>query len=857
MSNNNQQRKSSKNPKKQDEWEEYIHKLHPYLARTIVTDPQDKDKFVCSLCTENGKPQKNGARKQYTCKKSWLKEHLKRSGHNRFLKEGEKDECKAAIKLLGRNADSDGNTLSDEEEEDPQEEKIPLKKKVQKGPKKKVEKPPLSQEKEAELYLTLAQFMINKHLPFDCAEDLLSLIKQINQNYDQELLQRAHISAPTVTQVIQQCIGKTLKEKLIDKIIHSPFSILVDESSDVYKAKYLAILIRHLDFTSGNVVNTLIAISEVGASSTGKAIYDLINKDLFGLHPDLRKNLVALCTDNAPVMISTKDAGLANRLQEELPHLKHVRDFCHCYNLVCESALTQFPLYIISFIRKICHWFSFSQRVARFREIQVQENETNVLDILKFKEIRWSALVDCTGRILKLWKYLEKYFEETDFPLKDEIKDPEYKLLTQLLYILLHKLNGYNVELQGKNLYYNEALKKIQNTYTLFGRMLLKSDFQDLSFEEVFNVPYKTPNDSKYKEKVASEEEFRSIFLKNYKVCSELLLIAKARRVGIEKEFFSIARSFIIQILTTLREKLPYQDQLSLNSEMVYLKCDFKLPVWKELGEEFPNIITQENEIEFHEELEKFGLEYKDICKNHLSSEKSIVHTWERLSKEYPNLSKIAKALLVLPFSTATVESTFSEFKAFKTPYRNRISVANLEASIVAEQYFRNIDPQILPEMVTKFFYIWDLESLSSIQGKTEENPKALINIEQLQKNDNNSQVQSNIQLNGTNTEFIVMTSAMFYTLQNELLNKELQIHQNTQASDLKVENKSSQNLLEFGDTTSILEKDEDNRIQKTFAFKRKAVSKLENTYLKKSKQSSRNQSPKSPRNDYSYKNSN
>ena len=78
------------------------------------------------------------------------------------------------------------------------------------------------------------------------------------------------------------------------------------------------------------------------------------------------------------------------------------------------------------------------------------------------------------------------------------------------------------------------------------------------------------------------------------------------------------------------------------------------------------------------------------------------------------------------------------------------------------------------------------------------------------------------------------MTSAMFYTLQNELLNKELQIHQNTQASDLKVENKSSQNLLEFGDTTSILEKDEDNRIQKTFAFKRKAVSKLENTYLKK-----------------------
>ena len=106
-------------------------------------------------------------------------------------------------------------------------------------------------------------------------------------------------------------------------------------------------------------------------------------------------------------------------------------------------------------------------------------------------------------------------------------------------------------------------------------------------------------------------------------------------------------------------------------------------------------------------------------------------------------------------------------------------------------------------------------------QGKTE-NPKVLINFEQLQKNDN-SQVQSNIQLNRTKTEFIVMTS-MFYTLQNELLNKELQLHQNTQASDLKVENKSSQNMLEFGDATSILDKDEDNRIQRLLLLRERQL---------------------------------
>jgi len=67
-------------------------------------------------------------------KKSWLKEHLKRSGHNRFLKEGDKDECKAAIQLLGRNTDSDGNTLSDEEKKIHRKRKFLFKEKYRKDP---------------------------------------------------------------------------------------------------------------------------------------------------------------------------------------------------------------------------------------------------------------------------------------------------------------------------------------------------------------------------------------------------------------------------------------------------------------------------------------------------------------------------------------------------------------------------------------------------------------------------------------------------------------------------------------------------------------------------------------------------
>ena len=65
-------------------------------------------------------------------------------------------------------------------------------------------------------------------------------------------------------------------------------------------------------------------------------------------------------------------------------------------------------------------------------------------------------------------------------------------------------------------------------------------------------------------------------------------------------------------------------------------------------------------------------------------------------------MSKIAFALLVLPYSTSPVETTFSAFKAFKTCYTNRINVSNLEASILGQQEFVLGNMEIQPKMVEK-----------------------------------------------------------------------------------------------------------------------------------------------------------
>jgi len=69
---------------------------------------------------------------------------------------------------------------------------------------------------------------------------------------------------------------------------------------------------------------------------------------------------------------------------------------------------------------------------------------------------------------------------------------------------------------------------------------------------------------------------------------------------------------------------------------------------------------------------------------------------------------KTIKSILVLPYPTAEVESLFSKFKVVKTPYRNRLSVLNLEASLLSEQFFGVKDMEILLEMYAKFTSMWN-----------------------------------------------------------------------------------------------------------------------------------------------------
>ena len=209
---------------------------------------------------------------------------------------------------------------------------------------------------------------------------------------------------------------------------------------------------------------------------------------------------------------------------------------------------------------------------------------------------------------------------------------------------------------------------------------------------------------------LADDEEFIVLFNERYPRILDYIAAVhdnNPKRSTIEKEVYSHIKKFILTTLRSMKRRLPFKDSILNKSFAVYLKGPFQIQTWRELALSFPNLIPIDKEIHFADELDSFALQYKNISQVHESSGVSIIKRWDILSKSYPYISKLAKALLVLPYSTAAVESMFSEFKAFKTCYRNRINVENLEASILIEQELGEKEAIITQEMREKYFKLW------------------------------------------------------------------------------------------------------------------------------------------------------
>jgi len=58
----------------------------------------------------------------------------------------------------------------------------------------------------------------------------------------------------------------------------TPYSLLIDASSEIFGGKYLALMVRYLKMEEEGIETKFLSIVELGASGTGEVFYNIINE---------------------------------------------------------------------------------------------------------------------------------------------------------------------------------------------------------------------------------------------------------------------------------------------------------------------------------------------------------------------------------------------------------------------------------------------------------------------------------------------------------------------------------------------------------------------------------------------------
>jgi len=575
-----------------------IFEVHCYFQQTFEFT-EDESKIICPTCKEAlTLPSKKNtfyktiAEEKYTFQKRWLPYHLDTVNHKKF--EEDKKGLQEVLKLFGKEMEN-SNKIKEECQdyhEDPKEEKKSEDESIE--TKVQDKKPPLGKQNEIDLIFEACEFMIKRHLPFDAAEAIFEFAQKITSKYHPDLIQRTIASSTTMSQVIKECIGGCFKDKLFKSLETSPFSILIDGSSDHYGENYLGILVRYIDNLSYHPVTKLLSVIEIGPSSTGEAIFDKVVEELFNTDFDITKNLIAICTDGGSNLVSTQGSGFFNRLQKILPNVVHVKDLCHAYHNIAEETCKLFPKYIIDFVKDSCGIIHRSvQKQIKYNDFLTSKfskdpkfNPSNLKRVPSFKEIRWLSLSTCASYLVQNWENLKEFYELIGDNIKEDFT-PEYALFVNFLSLILTKLQYYTVHFEKGSYLINHVVSQMKMGYSEFIAYILKAPYDKPEKEkDYFNIVFpisldEEPLPSNYFKSII---ELKSYFLEKFPSFSVLIDQASQERQGVELTLLKLAKDVFKTIVGLMKTKLLFTNEIIMKSLVAYFPEELDPQAWIQLA---------------------------------------------------------------------------------------------------------------------------------------------------------------------------------------------------------------------------------------------------------------------------------
>jgi len=478
---------------KHNKWSDQILKLHPKMKEIIQKDKDANSRFLCKICKIH-----NSSLKSQNVRS--LVSHFFSGNHSKHMK---KENMGDILEEICKIFNEDYNIPLNQETISSQPHSSSIR---QEG---NVEK---ESNDDTWLKFELTKFIVSNRLPYSIIEKLLDLIKSLVLNYEQEVLLGCNASRKLVTDISRDCIGRSLQESILEDLITSPFSLMIDKGSDNYGKAFLTVCVKYLDKNNlKQPLTKLLSIIETGEKTTSEELYKLIKERILTKHELIPKNLMAIATDGEPSMTG-RHQGLISRVENDYDHLLAVRDLCHIYNLICQKALEEYKGEVVKMVKYIASHFSKSPlRVAMLDRIQKENGRGNFLDVLPYKEKRWLSLTLSLERILKIWDDLKVYFTEVSNEGLNYFTE-ENQSHARCLFILLSQLTHYNKEFQRTEMNYHEVITTTKESFTVFAREVLPKEYDKLPFKQLYEISFQ----SEYQPKILNLVQFKERFNEDY-----------------------------------------------------------------------------------------------------------------------------------------------------------------------------------------------------------------------------------------------------------------------------------------------------------------------------------------------------
>lgn len=517
------------------------------------------------------------------------------------------------------------------------------------------------------------------------------MLKDIGKGSPLENLQ---LHRTKCSNIIKNIIEPCLKSELIKEVGDRPYSIILDESTDVSSEKYMAYMIRYYNTTQKAIVTDFLGFQEL-YHTTAAALYTAFTEFMKEMSLNLT-NLIAIGTDGASNLTGHRNS-LYTHLKAEYPQVQLLKCVCHSLSLCAAKACEELPSSLEYLLRETRNWFAHSPlRLKTYQYLYKSLNsDKKPPKLTQLSATRWLAFHAAVDSNIKQWNALKLHFNNIAATgekcyLARELAGM-YNDETHLLYLvflspLLKDVTDVNIIFQANNANITKIYDDLRILLLATARRVFKP--ASLRAAHAHDQQLFTQNIESVKSALAkakSEFENSLLSVENIDFGSSFKSLAQQLPANKTLEVQKRCTGVLVKLCQEIVNRLPANVNIVQNLSAFDVQNTLSIGcVNKPLPWELAPSTANKSEIERQRRLIS-NYTSADISEEDIvTPEKMWITLLEKKNAggQYVcrELAEFALRSLSLPISNATVERVFSIMNIVKSKMRNRMQLPMMQA---------------------------------------------------------------------------------------------------------------------------------------------------------------------------------